>query len=47
MNLYQAAQTYPVEGLNHAMLAGQDEAFQTCLTFLQGVKNEVSEQATY
>src|SRR5438105_1609821 len=38
MTLSQAAQNYPVAGLNHSKLEGQEEAFQTCLSFLEGVE---------
>jgi hypothetical protein len=37
MTLWKAAQTYPVAGLNHSMLEGQEDAFNTCVTFLEGV----------
>jgi hypothetical protein len=38
MTLKQAAQTYMVAGLDQSWLAGQEKAFQTCLTFLEGVE---------
>jgi hypothetical protein len=38
MTLAQAIQTYPVAGLRQSALEGQEEAFETCLSFLAGVK---------
>ena len=38
MTLSQAAQTYSVAGLDQTALAGQEEAFQTCLKFLERVE---------
>jgi len=38
MTLSQAAQHYHVTGLDQSLLNEQKEAFQTCLTFLEGVE---------
>jgi len=37
MTLEQAAETYAVAGLDHSALLNQNEAFQTCLSFLEGI----------
>jgi hypothetical protein len=37
MTLWQAAQSYPVAGLDYSILKGQEDAFNTCVTFLEGV----------
>jgi len=38
MTLSQAAHTYSVAGLDQSALADQEEAFKTCLKFLEGVE---------
>ena len=37
MTLKEAAETYSVAGLDHSHLINQEEAFQTCLSFLEGI----------
>jgi len=37
MTLQQAAKTFSVAGLDHSILPNQNEAFQTCLSFLEGI----------
>jgi len=37
MTLQQAAETFSVVGLDHPILPNQNEAFQTCLSFLEGI----------
>jgi hypothetical protein len=38
MTLHEASQRYPVSGLHHEMIDTQEEAFQTCLSFLEGIE---------
>ena len=38
MTLRQAAQTYKIAGFDHSMIDTQEEAFQRCLSFLNGVE---------
>jgi hypothetical protein len=38
MTLLQAAHTYDVTGLDRSLLDNQEDAFQTCLSFLEGVE---------
>jgi hypothetical protein len=38
MTLTQATKKYKVAGLDTALLKNQDEAFQRCLTFLDGIE---------
>jgi hypothetical protein len=38
MTLKQAAKQFTVAGLDASALEGQDEAFQTCLSFLDGIE---------
>jgi hypothetical protein len=37
MTLKQAAKQHPIGGLDEKMLAKQDDAFATCLSFLDGI----------
>lgn len=38
MTLAEATQTYSVAGLDPSALMGEEEAFETCLSFLEGVE---------
>jgi hypothetical protein len=43
MTLSQAAKTFPIAGIDRAMLRGQDDAFNTCVTFLREIQTTKSQ----